>query len=177
MAATYYPESMELREGWATDIDHSGPYMAAYVDHLEETKKAALEYNMAKGRLYDSKIDHTSDALRNRRMNHLERVALRKAFKRGGLAVSQMHRLDQLTRSADLNDSAIYQITIVQFVQQIIGQISSFNVINRAFTRIPADNLRGKIPEGGAPEVTVQVRRLTEHPNTCLLYTSPSPRD
>ena len=162
MAATYYPESMELREGRATDIDHSGPYMAAYVDHLEETKKAALEYNMAKGRLYDSKIDHTSDALRNRRMNHLERVALRKAFKRGGLAVSQMHRLDQLTRSADLNDSAIYQITIVQFVQQIIGQINTLNVVNRAFTRIPADNLRGKIPEGGTPEITIQSKRFQE---------------
>ena len=161
MAATFYPECMEIREGNWPNIERAGPHLATYA--AVTPKEAAIDENMAPNRMYSMVLKEASEALTARRHNILEWGHLKRKEKRGmALTPPEMHRLYNLTKSADLNDSSIFQITIVQFVQQIIGQISSFNVINRAFTRIPADNLRGKIPEGGAPEVTVQVRRLTE---------------
>ena len=162
MGCTYFPAAMELRAGNNPDIEEAGEYLASYVE-APHTRSAA-DMPMAEGHPPGGEIvlEGASRALRGRRMAQLELMTLRKQAARGTLTGGRWNRLHTLTKSADLNDSAIHQITIVQFVQQMIGKINSLNLINRAFTRIPADNLRGKIPEGGAPGITIQVKRLQE---------------
>ena len=160
MSMTYYPKSMELLEGTAYDIDDGGRFVMSFSP--DENAKSADAPLTAPGHKDGIRMKKAAPFILKRHKNRLERNELRKEFRRGTLSPAGMNRYQSLTKSADLNDSAIHQITIVQFVQQMIGQISTLNVINRAFTRVPADNLRGKIPEGGAPGVSVQVKRLQE---------------
>lgn len=54
------------------------------------------------------------------------------------------------------------QLTIVQFVNQIVGNLEQPSFITTAFKNIPLDKLRGKIPEMGWPPVNLQVDRLNE---------------
>lgn len=54
------------------------------------------------------------------------------------------------------------QLTIVQFVNQIVGNLEQPSFITSAFKNIPLDKLRGKIPEMGWPPVNLQVDRLNE---------------
>jgi len=54
------------------------------------------------------------------------------------------------------------QLTIVQFVNEIIGKLEQPSYITTAFKHIPLDKLRGKIPEMGWPAVNIQVNRLSE---------------
>ena len=54
------------------------------------------------------------------------------------------------------------QLTIVQFVNEIIGRLEQPSYITTAFKTIPLDKLRGKIPEMGWPAVNIQVNRLSE---------------
>jgi len=54
------------------------------------------------------------------------------------------------------------QLTIVQFVNEIIGRLEQPSFITTAFKTIPLDKLRGKIPEMGWPAVNIQVNRLSE---------------
>lgn len=61
-----------------------------------------------------------------------------------------------------VNSDNTNQLTIVQFVNQIIGQLEQPSYIATAFKNIPLDKLRGKIPEMGWPAVNIQVSRLSE---------------
>lgn len=61
-----------------------------------------------------------------------------------------------------VNSDNTNQLTIVQFVNQIIGQLEQPSYIASAFKNIPLDKLRGKIPEMGWPAVNIQVSRLSE---------------
>ena len=54
------------------------------------------------------------------------------------------------------------QVTIVQFVNEIIGKLEQPSYITTAFKHISLDRLRGKIPEMGWPAVNLQVQRLSE---------------
>jgi len=54
------------------------------------------------------------------------------------------------------------QVTIVQFVNEIIGKLEQPSFITTAFKHISLDKLRGKIPEMGWPAVNLQVNRLSE---------------
>ena len=165
MSMTYFPKSMELMDGGGDDpdINDSGQFIMSFApDEGVQKTFSASEAPVAPNHVAAIRMKEAAPFIMNRRRNFLERLRLRKEYRRGTLSASGFARYQALTKSADLNDSAIHQITIVQFVQQMIGQISTLNVINRAFTRVPADNLRGKIPEGGAPGITIQSRRLQE---------------
>lgn len=54
------------------------------------------------------------------------------------------------------------QLTIVQFVNEIVGKLEQPSYITTAFRHIALDRLRGKIPEMGWPAVNLQVKRLSE---------------
>ena len=54
------------------------------------------------------------------------------------------------------------QVTIVQFINEMIGKLEQPSFITTAFRHIPLDKLRGKIPEMGWPAVNLQVQRLSE---------------
>ena len=60
MAATFYPESMELREGREPDIDFAGKFMASYAPGEITTKSAALEHKLAPDRIYDAVLRNAS---------------------------------------------------------------------------------------------------------------------
>jgi len=63
---------------------------------------------------------------------------------------------------AAIGDGNTSQLTIVQFVNQIVGNLEQPSFITSAFKNIPLDKLRGKIPEMGWPAVNLQVDRLSE---------------
>lgn len=98
-----------------------------------------------------------------RNFSLITRVAsLRKAWKEGSINAMQLNKLNQLSRLADVNDQNIFQITIVQFIDSILGEIENDMVVTRAATHIPLNGLRGKIPEGGWITVDMQVDRMNE---------------
>jgi len=63
---------------------------------------------------------------------------------------------------AVVNADNTTQLTIVQFVNEIIGKLEQPSYITAAFKHIGLDRLRGKIPEMGWPAVNLQVNRLSE---------------
>jgi hypothetical protein len=64
--------------------------------------------------------------------------------------------------NAVVNGDNVNQVTIVQFVNEIIGKLEQPSFITTAFKHISLDKLRGKIPEMGWPAVNLQVSRLSE---------------
>ncbi|KKN76256.1 hypothetical protein LCGC14_0372820 [marine sediment metagenome] len=63
---------------------------------------------------------------------------------------------------AVVNGDNTNQLTIVQFVNEIVGKLEQPSFITTAFRHIGLDKLRGKIPEMGWPAVNIQVQRLSE---------------
>ena len=63
---------------------------------------------------------------------------------------------------AVVNGDNTNQLTIVQFVNEIVGKLEQPSVLTTAFKHIALDKLRGKIPEMGWPAVNLQVQRLSE---------------
>lgn len=145
---TYFPQDGAIYAGHHTDIDGTRPseYLASITP---ETKDSKTEY----------KFTDVSEHLANIKRSQLKYREFRRPRGNRQEAARQM---DMLERSAALNDSAIQQVTIVQFVQQMIGRIENASIIAKSHTHVPANNLRGKIPEGGFPSVTMQVGRLQE---------------
>ena len=166
-AVSYYPEAREMWAGSEVDIAFmrnglGGGWLAGMegiLDPVEDRReigytqaglntRPALKFTEVDDRLIRAKQASAE-------LNLLRRQAMR------GLLTPQM-AAQMRSAQAELSSHVIPQITIVPFVQRIIGMITSYNVISRAFTHIPANNLRGKIPEGGWPGVNVQVKRLQE---------------
>lgn len=145
-AITYFPKDQVMYSGAHEDMAAARP--SEWV--------AAMKYEGKSGHekfLFEDVAEHVASTKRAmQKMKVLSRQASRGA--RGGNEFLQLE--------AEINDSAIDQITIVQFVQQIIGQLKNVNVVTRAFKTISTNRLRGKIPEGNWPDVSVQVDRLSE---------------
>jgi hypothetical protein len=82
----------------------------------------------------------------------------------GGYNASAARELGKLEAEykAVVNGENTNQLTIVQFVNEIIGKLEQPSFITTAFKHIPLDRLRGKIPEMGWPAVNIQVNRLSE---------------
>jgi hypothetical protein len=76
-------------------------------------------------------------------------------------AAKEMNSLQQ-QYEAVVNGTNTNQVTIVQFVNEIIGKLEQPSFITTAFKHISLDRLRGKIPEMGWPAVNLQVSRLSE---------------
>ena len=77
-------------------------------------------------------------------------------------AVNREYANLQTQYEAVVNGVNTNQVTIVQFVNEIIGKLEQPSFITTAFKHISLDKLRGKIPEMGWPAVNLQVQRLSE---------------
>jgi len=73
----------------------------------------------------------------------------------------EMAKLQEEYRAV-INSDNTNQLTIVQFVNEIVGKLEQPSFITTAFRHIGLDKLRGKIPEMGWPAVNIQVQRLSE---------------
>lgn len=163
-AATFYPKAQEIWRGANLDIDHNSPkgWVAGLTDYPAEAMAANENYWRSLGvnpRPY-LKFNAVADRYLAQKSAAAEMRSIQQQIRRGVAHPSAYQRMRQL--GAALNDTTIPQITIIPFVQQITGMISMYNVISRAFTHVPANSLRGKIPEGGWPSVSVQVQRMQE---------------
>jgi len=76
--------------------------------------------------------------------------------------VRELAQLQQEYQAAVVNGDNTNQLTIVQFVNEIVGHLEQPSYITTAFKHIALDRLRGKIPEMGWPAVNIQVQRLSE---------------
>ena len=152
-ACTYYPKDQVIYSGAQEDLEHTRD--SEYLGSMKfQAKTGATGINPEQEFLFE----HVAEDLSHNKKMLTKYMAMRKQSRRGeGRFGNEMAEL-----KAALNDSAVDQITIVQFVKQIIGQLKNVNVISRAFQNIPTNSLRGKIPEGGWPSVSVQVKRLSE---------------
>ena len=122
-------------------------FSAKFIPAEHKTALFAQKYNWAK------QFAETAPGI----ANVARQVHMRLKAKRDARRYPQIHNF-----SAALNDSAIEQLTIVQFVKDIIGQMENVTTISKAFSTIQSNNLRGKIPEGAWPDVSIQVDRLSE---------------
>lgn len=93
-----------------------------------------------------------------KKMLHLKRKARGRYDASIGRQIAQLHAEYQ----AVVNGDNTNQLTIVQFVNEIVGHLEQPSYITTAFKHIGLDKLRGKIPEMGWPAVNIQVQRLSE---------------
>lgn len=90
----------------------------------------------------------------------------------GAYDASVAQQMAQLQREYQgvVNSDNTNQVTIVQFVNNMIGKLQQPSFITTAFQHISLDKLRGKIPEIGWPAVNLQVQRLSEPEITATEY-------
>ena len=160
-SVTYFPEDKSLFAGHHEDIETARPH--EYLASLNETITDGIVPGTGiAGKVHDYKFADISPQFASMKRGVLKKRALEKMIKRTGYTPEIARIAQNLERTAAVNDSAIEQLTIVQFVQQIIGRLKNVNTISQAFTKITTNNLRGKIPEGAWPNVSLQVSRLSE---------------
>ena len=161
---TYFPKTGEIFRGAYDDIEqvNAGEYLATVQRKFPEIDRTDLKSYAASINM-PSKFEFTDvgNDVAQTKLALKRRAELKRNIKKG-FSAAVARDLDILERSGALNDSAIQQVTIVQFVQQIIGRLANVSVIAKAFINVPANNLRGKIPEGTWPNVQMQVDRLQE---------------
>ncbi len=145
--------------GSIDDIDNARP--KDYIATMEFVKAENPLFSASLNPEMDFKFTHVAEHVAETK-KALAKSKLIHSRGRRGYSASLNREMATLENSAALNDSAIDQTTIVQFVHQIIGKLQNVNVVAKAFTSIPSNRLRGKIPEGAWPDVSVQVDRLSE---------------
>ena len=158
---TYFPKDGVLYSGSFDDID-SVDFSAQYLASLE---RKAPDWSAALDTSKPNNVEYEFTDV-SERVASVKKLALKAAhltkIAKHNYSANVNNELAQIERSAELNDSAIQQITIVQFIQSILGQLENVNVISKAFTNLPLNSLRGKVPEGGSPNISIQVDRLSE---------------
>lgn len=172
-AATFFPKSRLVYAGDYTEIDQvpvRRDYLAALAPDTS-VKDLGLKAGLTMGErdLREPTTDGIPRVI-ERLGERFERsskavvmvAALRRAYKEGTITPMHLRRLEELERTADVNDGNIFQITIVQFIDSILGEIENDIIVTRAPFAIPLNGLRGKIPEGGWFGVDMQVDRLSE---------------
>ena len=178
---TFFPGSAVLYSGAVEDINEinmDGEYMATF----ERKQSSVIPGSEAKG--LDAKMQsYVASSIKPRSVYSLSHVrddlygaqiAKKKilhyqamAKGRGQFDAGVQRKLQEAYNeykefTAEINSDNTNQLTIVQFVNQIIGHLEQPSYVTAAFKNIPLDKLRGKIPEMGFPPVNIQVRRLSE---------------
>ena len=155
---TYFPKDQTAWSGDHKDINN-----VRSNEYLGTIEKVVPEPNTfgASIKPTEFKFSEVSNGL-SETLHAMKKSAAIKRRGNGRFNAAWNRELQQLESSAALNDSAINQVTIVQFVQKIIGQLQNVNEIAKAFVNIPSNNLRGKIPEGTWLKPSIQVDRLSE---------------
>lgn len=137
----------------------------AAVGELTPEQRSYVAQNMKKQHSYVYKMTdaapHILQAMKAElKLNHLKK----KSLGAGRMDVSVMQAMNEAYKEmrAAVNADNTNQLTIVQFVNAIQGKITNVSYVASAFTKISLDKLRGKIPEMGFPNVSVQVKRFSE---------------
>ena len=167
---TYLPDEKVLYTGYLEDYRDVG-YSNQFIASLERIGKK--DFNAARtvdGRIEELPIEYqvtdVSELVAATKKAQTEYNAAKKAMRHpGGIRSRQFaanYNRMMVEKTAELNDSAIQQVTILQFVQGILGQIETESQVAKIFINLSLGQLRGKIPEGGTPGITIQASRLSE---------------
>ncbi len=131
---------------------------------ISEEEKKAYQAAIKENAKLQYKLDELKPELSAAKKNQLKVQKLK--MKSHGQYNANVHRemakLQQQQYSAEVGSDNTNQLTIVQFVNEIVGKLEQPSYITTAFKHIPLDRLRGKIPEMGWPAVNLQVKRLSE---------------
>ncbi len=175
---TFFPKSKVAYSGSALNIDDLG-YDTQYVATFEsfdralprvfsasKDEKESIEMMQASLRPAKGyKISEVREELSamKRIQDKMDKVKVM-ARGRDQFSASVMNEMQDLQEQyeAVVNGDNTNQLTIVQFVNEIVGKLEQPSYITTAFKHIALDRLRGKIPEMGWPAVTLQVGRLSE---------------
>jgi len=173
---TFLPKTGALYSGHIEDINAIGvesEYIAGYTAEKvseiqfnasltkEEQKLVNSAYsakNKTRYALDDIKPELSAAKKYGMKMEKLQRAS------HGQMSASVMRQMAQLKQeySGVVGGDNTNQLTIVQFVNEIVGRLEQPSYITTAFRHIALDRLRGKIPEMGWPAVNLQVQRLSE---------------
>lgn len=175
---TFYPKAGVLYSGNSDDIDAIGydsQYMATFEKkifelpldgiQLDASQKAYVANTLRNNPKSVYKLSHVREDLDNGQRAKLKIKHYQAMAKGRGQFDADIQRKLQAAYEeykAEVNSDNTTQLTIVQFVNQIIGHLEQPSYISAAFKNIPLDKLRGKIPEMGWPPVNIQVKRLSE---------------
>jgi len=140
------------------------PQMDAAIDNGKDfTKEQILQMDAALHTKKGYQITEVSQELRaakeyEAKSEELERKTKGRHNYQANMQLSQL----ESEYKAVVGGSTTNQLTIVQFVNEIVGHLEQPSYIATAFKHIGLDTLRGKIPEMGWPPVNVQVQRISE---------------
>lgn len=176
---SFFPKSEVAYSGSALDINNIG-MDAEWVASFKRIEKSNRVFSAMKksdetanleemNALLNPRVGYQIDEVREE-LSAMKRIegqmnALRKkSHGRNQFNASVMGEMESLQSqyNAVANGDNIDQVTIVQFVNEIVGKLEQASYIATAFKHIALDRLRGKIPEAGWPAVNVQVSRLSE---------------
>jgi hypothetical protein len=176
---TFLPKEGSLYSGGREADDHiaiTGKYLASYNRKevfpylasrgLNEKEQAYIANAMGNNAKAVYTLDHVDKNLKTMQAARLKMEHYEKLSRGEGRFDASIQRAYQAAyeeyRAAEINGTNTDQLTIVQFVNKIVGNIENASYVASAFKNIPLDKLRGKIPEMGWPGVNVQVKRLSE---------------
>lgn len=176
---TFFPFSEVAYSGSAMDINNIG-MNAEWIASFKKVEKHNRVFSAMKkneetadlevmNTLLNPRVGYQIDEVREE-LSAMKRIEgkmseLRKrSHGRNQFNASVMSEMESLQTeySAVANGDNIDQVTIVQFVNEIVGKLTQASYIATAFKHVALDRLRGKIPEAGWPAVNVQVSRLSE---------------
>jgi hypothetical protein len=172
---TFFPKSKVAFSGSALDIDNLG-YDNEFVASFETFEVVPKVFSAKKDENLEAyqaalnpRIGYRIEEVREE-LSAMKRIQKKidkvKANSRGrnqfnASVIGEMQDLQE-QYNAVVNGDNTNQLTIVQFVNEIVGKLEQPSYITTAFKHIALDRLRGKIPEMGWPAVTLQVGRLSE---------------
>ena len=173
---TFLPKTGALYAGEIEDVNSIG-LGVEYIASFEQRKKSGVDINQAFSAeqkkvieaafIGKEKTGYTLTDVREElsaakkyklKMDELQKIS------HGQYNASTMMQMAQLQKEyqAVVGGDNTNQLTIVQFVNEIVGKLEQPSYITTAFRHIALDRLRGKIPEMGWPAVNLQVNRLSE---------------
>ena len=170
---TVMPKTGAIYEGNMMDSNGLGEYLASVTQYTQKPAVVSLSNELKeKGQEFTAalqpKIGYRVNGV-NKELSAALRIkekmnVIQKTMRGGQYDASKSYEMDQLQQqyNAVVNGDNTNQLTIVQFVNEIIGKLEQPSYVTAAFKHIGLDKLRGKIPEEGWPPVRVQVKRLSE---------------
>lgn len=176
---SFFPKSEVAYSGSALDINNIG-MQAEFVATFKRIEKRNTVFSAMKKDEETANLEELNALLNPRVGYQIDEV--REELRAMKVAETKMEKLRKRSHGrmqfdADItnemqslqsqydavaNSDNIDQVTIVQFVNEIVGKLEQASYIATAFKHIALDRLRGKIPEAGWPAVNVQVSRLSE---------------
>lgn len=166
---TFFPRSGLLYSGSSVDLDAiglDGQYMASFVkgkpSGKDEFKASVIAGNSQKHFVLDKVRPDLFEAQVAKKALEEVSTQMKGAGQFDAALQERARQLYERYQAAVVNGVNTNQITIVQFVNEIVGRLEQPSFITTAFKNIGLDKLRGKIPEMGWPSVSIQVERLSE---------------